>query len=256
MTEGGQAAGFTVDDQNYGVVWKLMSDGWASEFTDYSGGFALPIFLGGEAWQDYERTGEFESGPLFAFIGILYSWMEAGKWLFEGDQEELDDFRRKLLLHLGMQTNVESYEELLTSAAVWVRDNCGCVPSQRVLGGAVTVAPGSASVRYDFLLDTWLLLETVPSIDRIGASQSIVSTSRDLDLDELLAASDQGQQNVNSACYVMLAAMLILGMKSEFSALYAKLNNSYMRVPTASAKLESAAMKDNVEIDDLRLFTK
>ena len=256
MTEDGRPAGFTVDQRNYGVVWKLMNDGWASEFTDYSGGFAMPIFLGGDAWQAYEQSGEYESGPLFAFIGILYSWTEVGKWLFGGDQEELDDFRRKLLLNLGMQTNAESYEELLTSSAVWVRDNCGCVPSQRVLGGAVNVAPGSAQVRYDYILDTWLLLETVADLDQDGACQSIVSVASGLDFDDLLNASEQGQQNVNSACYLMLGSMLMLNMRSEFDVMYDKLSSGYLQAPTAAVKLENAASKDNVEIDDLRMFTK
>ena len=120
----------------------------------------------------------------------------------------------------------------------------------------MTVAPGSASVRYDYLLDTWLLIETVPNLDRIGACQSILSVSGGLDLSELLAASDQGQQNVNSACYVMLGAMLMLGLRSEFTALYEELNNRYMQAPTASRKLEDAAAQSSVDIDDLRMFTR
>ena len=255
MSENTSPAGAPLDSSNYGEVWKLMAEGWATDFTGYSGRFALPIFLGGEAWVAYERSGEFEVGPLFACIGILYTWSEVDKWMFDGNQNDFDEFRRKLLLHIGMQTNTENFPDLAISASSWVRNTCGIIPSQRVLGGALNVS-GAAGIGYDYILDTWLLLETVPEIDQDGACRSILSIGKQVDLNVLVTASDQGQQNVNTAGYVMLGSLLLQGMQSEFKKLFEELSNGIMQAPTLMARLKNAALNESVSIGDLRLFTK
>lgn len=232
-----------------------MPDNWASDFTDYSGGCQLPIFIGADNWVEYEKSGEYGVSPLFVCIGILYSWSEPEKWHFE-TQEGLDEFRNKVFFHLGLQTDTENLTELLITAAAWVRWNCGCVPSQRVLVGAMQIDPNNPSVSYDYVLDTWSLIERIPDVDLVGMCKSILSVALGIDLNNLLTASDQGQQNVNSVCYLILASLLLLGDKEEFARLFDILAGNAMNAPRQQAKLQTAAQMHSPTIDDLRIFTK
>ena len=131
-----------------------MPENWAFEFTGHSGGCNLPIFIGAEDWVEYEKTGAFSGTPLSICIGILYSWSEPEKWMFT-EEDQLDEYRAKILFNYGMQTNAKDLNELLISSAAWVRWNCGCAPSQRVLGGAIQIDPKNPMPRYDYVLDTW-----------------------------------------------------------------------------------------------------
>lgn len=246
---------YPTDEQNYIVAWKLMPEKWSTVFSDYSGACNLPTFIGADDWVEYEKTGSFGAEPLFVCIGILYSWFEPDKWFFESN-DDLDEYRNKILVYYGMHTNAKDLEDLIISSAAWVRWNCGCNPSQRVLGGGIHVYPDSPIICFDYLLDTWSLVERIPGMDIVGAAKSIVSVGINIDLDKLAASSEQGPQQVNTAYYTMLASLLLGGQKDMYSDLFQQWNESGAHAPVMQNRLISAANKDNLTVDDLRLLTK
>jgi hypothetical protein len=242
------------DEHNYNVAWKFMPENWSSDFSDYSGRCNLPIFIGADDWVEYNETGSFRGNPLSICIGILYSWFEPDKWLFISDID-VDEYRKKALTYYGMFTNAEDLENLIISSAAWVRWNCGCNPSQRVLGGGVCVLPESAGVRFDYLLDSWSVLERFPNVDVIEMAKSIVSVGHGIDLGKLAASSEQGPKQVNSVYYTMLASLLLGGQKDLFLDLLKQWIESGAHAPDMMNTLMSAANKDSVTVDDLRIFT-
>lgn len=255
MTDKNPAA-YPTDEHNYDVAWKLMPESWSADFTNYGGRCNLPIFIGADEWIEYKKTGEFRSSALSICIGVLYTWSEPEKWCVS-EEVDLDEYRYRVLVHFGHQTNTSDLHELLISSAAWVRWNCGCNPSQRVLGGAIGVDPDNPMVRYDYVLDTWSLIERLPTIDIAGACQSLASIVTGIDLSQLHARSGEaGQQNLNSVCYLYLASMLLLGDREEYSRCFKLFTEELMRAPGLISRLKSAEDKDVVTVDDLRIFTK
>lgn len=247
---------YPTDEQNYIIAWKFMPEEWSSEFSDYSGKCSLPIFIGADDWVEYMKTGSFGVEPLFMCIGILYSWTDAPEKWFFGSDDDLDEYRKEILTYYRTRTNAKDMEELIISSAAWVRWNCGCNPSQRVLGGGMLVYPESPIISFDYLLDTWSLLERIPDIDIVGATKSIVTVGMSINIEKLAASSEQGPQQVNTLYYTVLASLLLDGQKDMYLDLFQKWIESGSHAPSMQERVQAAARKTHPTIDDLRLLTK
>lgn len=248
---------FILDNHQHQVVWLLKHQDWSKQILGTELSFALPVFLAAGFWERYKVSGTLEISPsneVLIGYGILYTWMETAKWMYP--VESLDTLRLKLLQGIAKRHGDEPVEALAHIAATWARSNCGCLPSWHILAGALSAGASSSRLRYDFLLDTWLLLEldgADAAIKPIGTS--IIEQWHELDLEALRRESGEaGQRNVNTACYIYLAALILLRDAKFVDGWHRLVRAGVMKAPGMERKLAAAA--HHPSIDAVRCFTR
>ena len=243
---------YPTDKRNYQIVWAFMPDQWSHRISSHPSSAVLPIFLGADVWRAYEETNEYQSEPQWCALGILYTWTETGKWAYPMP-DVLDAYRRDLLAGIANQLGYPSLPAFIVACAAWVRWNCGCLRSQIVLGGGMFAVPDTVLIQYDFMLDTWSLVERAADMNRMAVCKSLISLFRNMDLTQLRSAKP-GQPGVNTVCYIYLASLLLSGDRAVFMAEAPYLFANVMQAPNMSRKLEVAAGFEKLDISHLQIL--
>lgn len=184
----------------YRLVWRLMPLHWARRFSLDPAAHAPPVL---PHLVPADGTGGFRLEGLAA--GILLGWPETGRFGWSGSPQRLHRLLAQVLAALVPVLGHPSLEALLLAAAAEVRACHGARPAARMLAGGVNLAPESAPLRAQLLLDLGVLLERAEASERASVAEFLTRVYAGLDARALLPA------DLERLDYPYLAALTALG---------------------------------------------